>query len=237
MDPKLFVLDGITFQRAAELFFETEETAHERQTGVASYRRCLEDFASALIFGHGIRVGRNLPEVAPGVHPGDGLRNYLGEFAQPIDEIGQPMGEPTRLLKVPAEKASVAKLVVQLESIARSPDFIFWKDLAIREAWHIGNDPSILQDQDDPTRYVFRKRSHQDSELRALVPKGYLDAVVAHSTNGGVIDSAVQRQALEVFFAENAVTHILNYWWYRRWFNALEAVPQRYTYPTLLARP
>ncbi len=216
MDPKFFVLDGITFQKAAELFFETKETAHERQTGVASYRRCLEDFASALLFGQGIRVGRYLPEVAPGVRPGDGLRNYLGEFAQPIDEIGQPLGEPTRLLNIPGEKANLAKLIVQLESIARSPDFIFWKDLATREAWHIGNDPSILRHEDDPVGYVFRKRFNQDGELRALVPKGYLDAVVAHSINGGEVDSRVQRKALEVFFAENAVTHILNYWWYRK---------------------
>jgi hypothetical protein len=89
MDRALFFLDGIIFQKAGELFFDTAETWEEQQNCPLSYRRSLEDSAVALLFGKGVAVGRDLPEVAPGVLPGDYLRSYIGDRARPIDDAGQ----------------------------------------------------------------------------------------------------------------------------------------------------
>src|SRR5713226_5738615 len=105
MNRALFLLDGITLQKAGELFFETEETRAEQQACPFSYRRSLEDFAEALLFGKGLAITRDLPEVAPGIRPGDYLRSYLGEFANPIGNV-ELAGQPADLLSVPDEKAN-----------------------------------------------------------------------------------------------------------------------------------
>jgi hypothetical protein len=215
MDGTLFFLDGVNFQKTGEVFFETIETWDEQQSCPLSYLRSVEDFARTVLVGKGLAIGRDLPEVAPGVFPGDYLRSYIGELAYPIDNAGQG-GRPDDLLNSRSQKRNVLKLVRRLADISPD-DFVFWKELSIREARHVGIDPSILRRQDNPDLYKFDKRFCQDVDLRDAVPAAYLEQIMA-SIKGArkVVDPAVDPDALRTFFAENAVTHILTFQWYQQ---------------------
>lgn len=213
MDRPVFFLDGISFQRAGELFFETRQTLEEQRACPSSYRRSLEDFAMALVFGNGVAVGRLLPEVAPDTIPGEYLRRYIGQFASPIDDAGKG-GKPEDFLGVPEEKSEAIRLISQLEPVRVSEQFVYWTELAVREARHLGNDRSLFRHQTDPTDYEFKKRFVEDLDLRNAVPPRYLDSIISHVRRVAKVDARINDDALRVFFAENASAHILIYAWY-----------------------
>jgi hypothetical protein len=215
MDRVLFFLDGITFQKAGELFFETEATLEEQQICPFSYRRCIEDLAETLIFGKALAIGRDLPEVAPGVLPGDYLRSYIGQLARPIDNAGDG-GKPDDLLSDPAGKAEAVGFIHQLSDIVTSPEFVFWRELAIRESRHIGDDPSLKTQHENPDDYRYTKRFNQNPELRSAAPREYLREIIRTVRDTGMVDNLVCDDALQVFFAENAATHLLTFCWYRK---------------------
>ena len=230
MDGSLFFLDGVTFQKAGEIFFEVEATWEEQQACPNSYQSSLDIFAKTLLFGRALAIGREFPEAAPGVIPGNYLRGYIGDFACPVDNAGKG-GKPDDLLSDELERHRVRSLIRQLTDIAKTPSFIYWKEHAIRESRWIGSDPTLQEKQEDPSKYTYRRRFNQDADLRSSVPHDFLSLIVDHVRCGGWVDPSVIDDALNIFFAENFVTHILTFCWYR------EVIPATLNDPSSVYQP
>lgn len=212
---KLFT-DGSTIQKAADLLLGDHFTIDDRKLCGRTYLRSLADFAFCLIAGDRLLVNADLPDYREGVHPGrDLLSRYAGrvEYVAPMTTFA-----PESLLTEEEGQRTISGFISLLP---RDDDnFQLWQEHMIREVrmW-LGEDPTLMSKQSDPTTYVFRKPFWTHIPLQNQIKQEwspFLERIASKVTALGIVPLHVQNEALIQFISRDILAHIAIFESYQR---------------------
>ncbi len=174
------ILDGITFQHAAELLLDIGVSAAGRGQAAHTYARCLEDSISALLFADKAGLPAKLPPVGseyPGETLKGKLRSALPDCVFPISQIGSP-GDLETLVRGDITLADLVLQDIGLLADAYKLGKQYWDECIFREAHgYLLADPSL----DIAKRYPEIRKQNKThyvllDEIELKVPKDfYLD--------------------------------------------------------------
>lgn len=207
------VLDGITFQHAAELLLQWPDTLTERKRCCHTYIRCLEDVAFAILLSDRLVVPVNMPNVGPAGSPGELLKRSLPEsllqtIAVPHTPIEQTVQDSV------IRDAIIADLSDLLPALQSKPQV--WTDFLVRETQsYLGSDETLRMSGVPPERFRFAATHYvpRHAGLHEHVPgavAGHLAKIVRPYVG---VQVATDEAILE-FVTSVSVTHIANFWTY-----------------------
>src|SRR5579859_4906151 len=142
----IVILDGVTFQHAAELLFDVGVSANERRTAKRIYTRCLEDTISAILFADKIGIPDRLPPVGI-VYPGQFLR---GQLSRVLPDVLHPIARVERdggleaFVRTDATIREAVQQDINVLDDAYMQGRAYWNELVFREVFgYLLNDPQL----------------------------------------------------------------------------------------------
>lgn len=205
------ILDGLIWQQAGELLFDTEATRAQRSSSIKSYVRALEDITFALLFSENVAATGSLPDVM-GTNPGRDLVKIFDERFVPIDV--NHANKPEDLLNDADERDLLKEMLANLTEGIRIEAELWLAHMRREALINLGAHESLFAVQKDPSNYRFVRTFWPDRELQDSVPKEILDRVM--NPIQSAIDRNIQTEAIREFVTRNVVAHVTIFRWYQR---------------------
>lgn len=175
-------LDSMVLNSFAELIRRDDETAAIRRRGRASYERCLEDVAFALVYGSKIVTSKDFrPSLTRPNQPGRDLIGRLGEVwgHHALDEDlkdGALLADRSSCERIKADIRCFAYCLLDTKTIH------FFRDYLMREAHiHLGTDSSLFQEGLSSERYEFNvgRPYYRNRRLQDAIGQKAIDQLVS----------------------------------------------------------